>query len=188
MKRLGYALLAAGFLGGAFFLVSLRAAPTDGEEIDFTLRWPPYLVAAAIMFSGLILVRIARSRELGDVATHHARLDVLGDALQKLLAKLGTLNAEKATTSVFDVHARIDRELLEDLGRFVDEREAMIHAHGMHVYAEVMSLFAGAERLINRAWSASVDGYVDEVWRCLEVAEAELGKSREVLASVGSAG
>jgi len=30
-------------------------------------------------------------------------------------------------------------------------------------YADVMSHYAGGERYLNRVWSASADGYVDEV-------------------------
>jgi hypothetical protein len=39
----------------------------------------------------------------------------------------------------------------------------MIHVFGMQNYADVMSNFAAGERYINRVWSASTDGYVDEV-------------------------
>jgi hypothetical protein len=35
-------------------------------------------------------------------------------------------------------------------------------------YADVMSAFAAGERYINRVWSASTDGYVDEVRSYLE--------------------
>ena len=39
----------------------------------------------------------------------------------------------------------------------------MVHVFGMQNYADVMSNFAAGERYINRVWSASTDGYVDEV-------------------------
>ena len=44
----------------------------------------------------------------------------------------------------------------------------MIHVFGMQNYADVMSHFAAGERYINRVWSASTDGYVDEVRTYLE--------------------
>ena len=34
-------------------------------------------------------------------------------------------------------------------------------------YAELMDRFAGAERQINRAWSAAADGVLPESHRCL---------------------
>jgi hypothetical protein len=48
-------------------------------------------------------------------------------------------------------------------------------------YADVMSRFATAERLINRSWSASVDGYVDEVWSCTERAETMMVEAHTLL-------
>ncbi len=39
----------------------------------------------------------------------------------------------------------------------------MVPVFGMQNYADVMSNFAAGERYINRVWSASTDGYVDEV-------------------------
>ena len=44
----------------------------------------------------------------------------------------------------------------------------MIDAFGLQAYADVMSDFASAERYLNRAWSASTDGYIDEVMRSLD--------------------
>ena len=62
----------------------------------------------------------------------------------------------------------------------------MIDQFGLEAYARVMTRFASAERNINRAWSASADGYRDEVVRCLhdaanllEAARAELTEARE---------
>lgn len=39
----------------------------------------------------------------------------------------------------------------------------MKHVFGLQSNADVMSAFAAGERYINRVWSASTDGYVDEV-------------------------
>ena len=39
----------------------------------------------------------------------------------------------------------------------------MRHLFGLQPYADIMSAFAAGERYINRVWSASTDGYVDEV-------------------------
>jgi hypothetical protein len=46
----------------------------------------------------------------------------------------------------------------------------MIHVFGMQNYADVMSAFAAGERYINRVWSASTDGYLEEVRLYLEKA------------------
>ena len=44
----------------------------------------------------------------------------------------------------------------------------MSHVVGMQNFADVMSNFAAGERYINRVWSASTVGYVDEVRSYLE--------------------
>ncbi len=58
----------------------------------------------------------------------------------------------------------------------------MIPKLGMQRYADIMSPFANGERLLNRAWSASADGYVDEVRSCIAGARAELQKASRLLA------
>ena len=42
----------------------------------------------------------------------------------------------------------------------------------MSVFADVMNDFAVGERYLNRVWSASIDGYIDEV-------QEYLGRSKE---------
>ena len=61
---------------------------------------------------------------------------------------------------------------------FADARESMIPAFGLASYAEVMTRFAGGERLVNRAWSASADGYLDEVVACLRDALGQLDDAK----------
>jgi len=55
----------------------------------------------------------------------------------------------------------------------------MIHVFGMQNYADVMSNFAAGERYINRVWSASTDGYVDEVRMYLDRANQQFRDARQ---------
>ncbi len=55
----------------------------------------------------------------------------------------------------------------------------MIHVFGIQNYADVMSNFAAGERYINRVWSASTDGYVDEVRMYLERARAQFTEGNQ---------
>ncbi len=75
---------------------------------------------------------------------------------------------------VFEVHQIIDSKLMDDINNFVAARETLIHTFSMQDYANLMTEFSIAERNINRAWSASADGYVDEVWLSLERAQQRL--------------
>jgi hypothetical protein len=73
------------------------------------------------------------------------------------------LNAEKASVNTYDMRDRIDDLFADDLSTFVEARESIAHTHSLTAYADVMSSFAAGERYLNRVWSASVDGYIDEV-------------------------
>ena len=44
-----------------------------------------------------------------------------------------------------------------------------------------MSRFAGGERYLNRVWSASADGYIDEVHAYLTKARDQLADARDYL-------
>ncbi len=50
--------------------------------------------------------------------------------------------------------------------------------YGLQAYADIMSSFAAAERYLNRCWSASADGYVDEVHTYLDRAAAQFQESQ----------
>jgi len=80
---------------------------------------------------------------------------------------------------VYEARFEIDRLLREDLNNFANARESMKHVFGLQHYADVMSAFAAGERYINRVWSASTDGYVDEVRSYLDRATQQF---REALA------
>jgi len=58
----------------------------------------------------------------------------------------------------------------------------MQHAFGLQAYADIMSAFAAGERYINRVWTASADGYVDEVMSYLDKAQRQFAEAREVFA------
>jgi len=56
----------------------------------------------------------------------------------------------------------------------------MKHVFGLQSYADVMSAFAAGERYINRVWSASTVGYVDEVRSYLERATQQFREARSL--------
>lgn len=176
MKRIGLGALWAGVLGGAF--VSVRH--TDAIE------WGAYAAAAVLALAGVILLRRSAAATASDGARVERDVGSLHDSAAQLVARLDAIVAERATLGVYEVKDRIDGALVEPLGVFADRREALIVAHGLDVYADVMTHFAHGERLINRAWSASADGYVDEVWRCVEAAQTLMQQARDRLVARGT--
>jgi hypothetical protein len=76
--------------------------------------------------------------------------------------------------------------LRDDLRRFADARESLIHLFGLQAYANVMSDFAAGERYVNRIWSASADGYDGEARNYLGKAAAQFRAARQQLDSAAS--
>jgi hypothetical protein len=166
-------MLAAGFLGGAYVTVAHEAH----------IEWSLFGLCAFALLVGVVLTEMLRRAEAAD-DSRGADIEVLDGCLTKLIERLENLNAERAGADdgeVFEVRHRIDGDLMEDLDRFVERRESMIGRFGLQTYAGVMSAFAASERLINRTWSASADGYVDEVRTCLAQAEAEMRSAQSQL-------
>ena len=73
----------------------------------------------------------------------------------------------------------IDKLFRDDLLNFAEARESMKHLFGLQHYADIMSSFAAGERYINRVWSASTDGYIDEVMMYVEKSYDQFQHAKE---------
>lgn len=171
MKPLGLTLITLGFLAGAYLSV------THQTEV----AWLPWGVAVAAGFVGVALVHLARRAHARDDTRVSEDLAVLTRSLDRVVAEVAVLNAEKDALDPYDVGPRIDERLLDDLNAFADSREALSHAFGLAAYADVMAHFAGGERYLNRVWSASADGYIDEVHAYLGHALEQFTTARDKL-------
>ena len=94
-----------------------------------------------------------------------------------MVKKVTQLNLEKSGINTYDIRHRIDELLVDDLTAFADGREAIGHKYGLQQYADIMSHFAAGERYINRVWSASADGYIDEVNTYIGKAEEQFSEA-----------
>lgn len=169
MVKLGYLLITAGFLGGAYLAVL-------SEE---GVPWGSWAAALAVGVIGVALARLgakqsatSEDRLEGDIAT-------IRSSLASLVGKAETLDEELPRLGVYDVRLRIDDEFMADLNDFVEARESLRHRYGVQTYADVMTAFATGERSLNRAWSASTDGYIDEVARSVAKAKAHFKDAQE---------
>ncbi|MDX1583135.1 MAG: hypothetical protein R3338_05985 [Thermoanaerobaculia bacterium] len=171
MRILGYALITLGFLGGAYFIV----VQTEG------VRLAPYLISAAVGVAGVVVVRIALRRE----ATHEeiliANIEAVETNLRTILDKVGDLDDRKEEIDVYTIHDLIDETLPEHLDSVAQARMSIAHRYGLDAYADLMNPFAAGERYINRAWSASTDGYIEEVHEYLKLARTQFQEALGVL-------
>lgn len=154
MRILAYLLIAVGFLGGAYVAV------LDTENrVDWNWFVPPFLLSAV----GVAIARYQMRREATHEGSLTTNMQQLRDALQRITREIDLLDADKTTLDVYSFHERIDATFPVDLARFVEARKSIGVVHGLEAYADVMNEFAAGERYLNRVWSASVDGYIDEV-------------------------
>jgi len=153
MKALALLLIIGAFLAGAFLSV------LDPRTVNWALMTPVLMV-------GTIGLWLHRKASHGESRAEHlltGNIGTLGTSLDNIVRNLEALHARKSDLPTYEARFEIDRLFREDLNNFAEARESMQHVFGMQNYADVMSNFAAGERYINRVWSASTDGYVDEV-------------------------
>jgi len=160
MKSMALILVMASFLAGSFLAV------LDPQQVDWMLMVPVLLVGVA----GLLVYRRAKHSAASEGTLLSGNIENLSACLDNILANLEDLHKRREALPTYEARFEIDRLFRHDLQNFADARESMIHVFGMQDYADVMSNFAAGERYINRVWSASTDGYVDEVNAYLEKA------------------
>jgi fructose-1,6-bisphosphatase/inositol monophosphatase family enzyme len=167
MKQLGYAMITLGFLAGAL------TAVVDKDVV----RWGYFAGALIVGVVGIVLVRIAGAR--GSLAEEKLtyNMQAIETSLARIVEKISRLNAQKQSVDIYDIRHRIDELFPDDLTSFVQARESIAHVHGLQAYADVMSSFAAGERYLARVWSASADGYVDEVNTYLDKAQSQFVES-----------
>ena len=157
MKIFSITLIFIAFLAGAFLSV------LDPFEMNWTLMLPTLLIGAV----GLYLYRQSHHAETRASHKLSGNIDILRSSLANIVQNLEQINAGKQDLPVYEARFEIDKLFRDDLSNFVEARESMIHVFGIQNYADVMSGFAAGERHLNRVWSASTDGYIDEVSKYL---------------------
>jgi len=152
MGTLGYSLATVAFLAGAF------VASLDAREIEWAYFLPCILLGAV----GVYLIKkttMAHARSDETLASNKVDVE---DSLAKIIRNLTAMDEGKQTIPPWDLRFQIDRQFRDDLNRFVEARHSLTHMYSLQAYAEIMSAFAAGERYLNRVWSESADGYVDE--------------------------
>lgn len=164
MKLFAYGLIGIGFLAG-----SLVSVQTTGNSVPWSLYIPSLILAMA----GVVMARVGGARTARKEGATVGDLNVLTGSIGRIVGALNALKAEQAGVPVREWHSRIDRLFRSDLEQFAGGRHAITQHHGLQAYAGVMNEFAAGERYLNRVWSASVDGYADEVLEYLDRAREQ---------------
>ena len=176
MKKVGYILITVGFLAGA--LISVLEVRN--------VQWGYFIAAFVFGASGIAIVRIIDKRHHRSEGKLSANLQTLRTSLAQIVEKMAELNNQKSSIHVYDMHKRIDASLPQAITAFADARQTIAHAYSLQDYADVMSFFAAGERYLNRAWSCSTDGYVDEMSTYLEKAQDQFIEANDKLSSLAA--
>ena len=161
MKKIGYLLIAIGSLAGALVTV------VDTEAVN----WNHFLSAIAVAIIGIVIVRVHDRRHGRSEEKLTGHLSDIENSMAAIVKNITAICDDSDKIDTHQVHKKIDELFNADLISFVDARTAIGHIYGMQEYADIMSYFASAERALNRAWSASTDGYVNEVKTSLQKAK-----------------
>ena len=175
MKRTGFILIAVSFLAGSYITV------LHEFEINWALFVPALLVGAV----GVTLARLGHRRLTQETDKVTSNIQNLNTSLQNIVQNIRELDEGKESINVYDVHGKIDEIFMDDLNTFVDARESIGHAYTLQDYADVMSHFAAGERYLNRVWSTSVDGYIDESHAYITKADQQFTEALERLQALG---
>lgn len=207
MKILGQVLLWAGFLVGSLATVynadskgvnhvkglteenaltgryelpdlSGVVVPEDGWHL---IPWKWYIPAALVCVAGIVMIRMGSTAETQKSEKSEASLSEITARIGIVIENVSRLSKETDNLAPSKIAKRIDDDLADDLRVFAEGRDSITSEYGLNVFADVMTQFAAGERAINRAWSASADGYVDETATCLQRAEQLMRSAKSVL-------
>ena len=176
MQALGYLLIVAGFLGGSYYAVQ----QPEGVSL------PPYLGTLAAGIAGVGLVRASTRRAARHEETLATNLSGLERSLSTAVDRVAALVRGKEEIDVYDLRHRIDEELAGLLSDFARDRNSITHSYGLQAFAEVMNPFAAGERYLNRVWSASTDGYIDEAHAYLDKAHEQFRLALQAFRAVST--
>jgi hypothetical protein len=179
MKKLGYLLIAIGFLVGSLAAITNTEVITGTETVTDNVDWNFFLPAIIVGIIGIVIVRVHDHRHSRSEEKLTGHLSDIENSLAAIVKNVTTMCDNPDAIDTYQVHKKIDEIFRADLMNFVDARTAISHVYGMQEYADVMSYFASAERAINRAWSASTDGYVNEVKISLQKAKDHFSTVQE---------
>jgi len=169
MKKLGFLIITVGFLAGSL------AAVID----EISVQWTYFVAGLLAGAVGIVMVHLGERHESRAEGKLTSNIQSIETSLGRIVENMTRLNAEKLSINTYDVRHRIDELFIEDLNIFVQARQSIAHTYGLGAYADVMSCFAAGERYLNRVWSASADGYIDEVNAYLEKTQGQFVDSLE---------
>lgn len=153
-----FVLITAGTLA-ASIAVARTDTSVDGWMATWQIGTTWAIIGLALIVVGIFVQRAGKAASGDEARTGLAALDA---ALQRLATDTDALGAEIGSLELPALHARVDDILSGPATEFAEGRQAIADLFGVGAYAAVLGPFSQGERYLNRAWSASADGYREE--------------------------
>ena len=173
-------------VGFFVFVVGIAIAISGGAKMPTTGDWPDtvplFLVGCAITILGLVIWRKA----LAAAHVVHSAESEKQDAMALLAALMGPakkLGSEIDSLDVETINSRADDLIETYVLPFAEDRKSILQEFGMDLGADVLCTMAFGERMLNRVWSASADGHVQEARACFPEALAAFELAQAKLSS-----
>ncbi|MEM7227624.1 MAG: hypothetical protein AAF432_02305 [Planctomycetota bacterium] len=159
----------------------LRAAGVERVRVkEFSFEnWDykfVFIISAIGLILGAMMLRVdarkhiaAQTAAMGEGGTSKSPKQLLNEAhdrVKLLLEKVRTESNDELQSTM--IIAELDDIRHEYFDPFVEARPVLIGSYGISGFAQIMDRFAGAERQLNRAWSAAADLALHESLPCLE--------------------
>jgi len=149
VKKIGFLLLIGGFLVAAYLMT-----------LDIvSVSWVMYSVAAFAAITAVVIIKRHERGTAKSAIVLSANRAELADSVQKIGSNLEDMTEKGDAITTVSLREVIDTRLRDDLRRFADAQETLIHLFGLQMYAALMRKFVAGERYVQRLWSASADGY-----------------------------
>ena len=179
MKVAAFLLITFGTIGATVGVA--RTVPSEsGWQSAWQVQGTLTILSLAAMLAGIAIQRRGHRRRVSSPVSSGAfqRACVAFDRLQTSTTHLESTLDQRDLESL---HQTLDAIVSGPVAGFVENRIAISERHGIGNYAAVMGPFATAERYLNRAWSASADGYWHEAVEYLRRASRPLAEARIAL-------
>ena len=161
----------------SYILLALSTVAASMFAARIPIMTGPFVASVVVMAAAVVMMRLSfrakLAREVQD--TSSGAFDFL-NCLRRVLHVLDKLD-KSGTGDCDEIHRELDGLVDGPLFDFAEARDGLLALYGFGPYARVISEFTHSEGMVNRAWSASVDGYPGE-------ARASVARARELFAAL----
>jgi len=135
------------------------------------VAWLYFIPSLCLGFIGLIIIKFKNKKDKKEAVSNTNNFYDIKTSLTNIVYNLKTIKVEE--NNLNNLNKVLDNLFLNDINKFIESRYLIKYKFGVLSFSNVMSHFAAGERLLNRAGSASTDGYFEETVNSIEAANYE---------------